>query len=125
MFEGLFIAGAAQQMARAKQAQSVGEAAARTAADVRTQNESIQFDLEKLFMITEALWTILKEQHGYTDEHLAQMIQAIDVRDGKLDGRVAKSAPPPTCPQCGRTIIRRQTRCLYCGTDAPQAPFDR
>ena len=125
MFEGLFIAGAARQMARANQAQLAGETAARTAAEVRTQNESIQCDLEKLFMITEALWTLLKEQHGYTDEHLAQRIQTIDARDGKLDGKVAKSAPRPTCPQCGRTIIRRQTRCLYCGTDAPQAPFDR
>lgn len=63
---GLFIAGAAQQMARANRAQLAGEMASRTAADIRTQNDSIQFDIEKLFMITEALWAILKDQHGYT-----------------------------------------------------------
>lgn len=125
MFEGLFIAGAAQQMARANQAQTEGQMAARTAADVRTQNESIQFDLEKLFMITEALWLVLKEQHGYTDENLVEMIQDIDLRDGKLDGKVSKAADRPACSQCGRTILRRQVRCVYCGAIAPQQPFER
>ena len=126
MITGLFVAGAAQQMVRSNQAQLAGELASRAAANVRIQNEYLQFDVEKLFMITEALWTILKEQHGYTDEHLVQMIQHIDLRNGKLDGKVAKSAERPTCPQCGRTIIRKQPRCLYCGADAPQQqPFKR
>ena len=125
MMEGLFIAGAAKQMARANRAQTAGEMASRTAAEVRTQNESIQFDIEKLLMITEALWEILKHHHGYTDDQLVQMIQDIDLRDGKLDGKVAKSAERPTCTQCGRTIVRRQARCLYCGTVVPQQPFER
>ena len=125
MMTGLFIAGAAQQMARANRAQSTGERAARTASDVRTKNESIQFDIEKLFMITEALWEILKHQHGYTDDQLGQMIQDIDLRDGKLDGKVAKSSERPTCTQCGRTIIKKQAKCLYCGEPAPQQPFER
>ena len=125
MLEGLFIAGAAQQMAQANRAELAGEMAARTAAEVRTQNETIKFDIEKLFMITEALWTLLKEQHGYTDENLIEMIEKIDLRDGKLDGKVAKSVERPTCPQCGRVLIRNQPRCLYCGAVAPQNPFGR
>jgi hypothetical protein len=125
MMTGLFIGGAAQQMARSNRAQSAGERASRTASDVRTQNESIQFDVEKLFMITEALWEVLKHHHGYTDDQLSQMIQDIDLRDGKLDGKVAKSAERPTCTECGRTIIKRQVKCLYCGADAAQQPFER
>lgn len=125
MLDGLFIAGAARQMAEANYAQTTGEIASRIATDVRTRSEGIQFDIEKLFMITEALWTLLKKEHGYTDEHFAQLIQEIDLRDGKLDGKVAKSAERPKCPDCGRVIMRRQVRCLFCGTDAPQAPFER
>ena len=125
MLHGLFIAGAAQQMARSNRAELAGERASRAAADVRREGESIQFDVEKLFMITEALWSILKDKHGYTDEHLVQMIQDIDLRDGRIDGKVAKSAERPTCPECGRTIVRKQTRCLYCGTVAVQQPFER
>lgn len=72
MLEGLFIAGAADQLARANRARTAGEMAARTAAEVRTENESLRFDVEKLFMITQALWTLLQEQHGYSDDQLIQ-----------------------------------------------------
>jgi hypothetical protein len=124
MMTGLFVAGAAQQMARANRAQSAGERASRTAAGVRTQNEAITCDVEKLFMITEALWTILKEQHGYTDENLGQMIQDIDLRDGKLDGKVAEQQNP-ACPQCGRILMGKHPVCLYCGTAVARDPFER
>jgi hypothetical protein len=85
----------------------------------------MQFDIAKLFMITEAIWSILRDQCGYTDEHLIQMIQDIDLRDGKLDGKVAGSTGVRTCTKCGRTIMRKQSRCIYCGAEAPQKPFER
>ena len=122
---GLFIAGAVQQMARANRAQTTGEMASRAASEVRIKNESMQFDIEKLFMITEALWEILKQQHGYTDDQLVEMIQEVDLRDGKLDGKVAKSGERPIYHAWGRTLIRNQISCLYCGADAPQQPFER
>jgi len=125
MLEGLFIAGAAQQLAHANRAQTAGERASRIASDVRSQNTSIQFDVEKLFMITEALWEILKFHHGYTDEELGEMIQKIDLSDERLDGKAAKDTPPPACAECGRTIIRRQAKCLCCGADAPPQVFER
>lgn len=124
MMEGLFIAGAAQQMAQANRAQTAGEMASRAAARVRTQNEAIQLDVEKLFMITEALWLILKQQHGYADEDLGRLIQDIDLSDGKLDGKVAKQQNPE-CPQCGRTLLGKHPVCLYCGTAVTRDPFER
>jgi hypothetical protein len=122
MIAGLFMAGAA--MASANRAQSAGERASRVAGDVRIQNEAITFDVEKLFMITEALWTILKEQHGYSDDELIGRIQEIDLRDGKLDGKVAKQQNPP-CPHCGRTLIGKRPVCFYCGTEVVRDIFER
>jgi len=124
MMTGLFVAGAAQQMARANRARSAGERAARTAAEVRTQSDAITCDVEKLFMITEALWTILKEQHGYSDDELIGRIQEIDLRDGRLDGKVA-SQRNPLCPQCRRTLMGKHPVCLYCGTAVARDPFER
>ena len=124
MMTGLFVAGAAQQVARASQAQSAGERASRTAAEVRTQNEAIACDVEKLFMITEALWTILKEERGYSDDELIRRIQDIDLRDGRFDGKVAKQQNP-SCPQCGRTLMNKHPVCLYCGTAVARDPFER
>jgi hypothetical protein len=125
MLNALFIAGLAKQMAETDTAKTASQAASRAAAEVQSRNESIQFDIEKLFMITEALWNIFKDQCGYTDEHLIQMIRDIDLCDGKLDGKVAKSTEPRTCTQCSRTIMRNQLRCIYCGAEAPQKPFER
>ena len=103
-----------------------GESGSRAATDVRTQNEFIQCDVEKLFMLTEALWTILKEKHGCTDAELVQRVQEIDLRDGKLDGKVAKVNPD--CPKCGRKLMGKRPVCLYCGAEVARIdlpPFSR
>ena len=103
-----------------------GESGSRAATDVRTQNEFIQCDVEKLFMLTEALWTILKEKHGCTDAELVQRVQEIDLRDGKLDGKVAKVNPD--CPKCGRKLMGKRPVCLYCGAEVARVdlqPFSR
>ena len=109
-----------------KQNRDGGESVSRAATDVRAQNEIIQCDVEKLFMLTEALWTILKEKHGCTDAELVQRVQEIDLRDGKLDGKVAKVNPD--CPKCSRKLMGKRPVCLYCGAEVARVdlqPFSR
>ena len=93
-----------------------------TQADIRL----LRLDVERLMMITEALWTLLKEQHGYTDDELIRRVNAIDMRDGMLDGQVAKELSP-VCPKCHRQQpIKHRPLCLYCGSlIAPDDPFHR
>ena len=77
-------------------------------------------------MITEALWLILKEKHGYSDEDLMERIVEIDLRDGKLDGRAVSETP--SCPQCKRLhVAKHRPLCLYCGATmpVPGEPFVR
>ena len=94
---------------------------------IRSQSEIdvLSLYVERLSMITEALWAILKEKHGYSDEELMERITQIDLRDGKLDGRVA-SSETPRCPQCKRMHVAKQRpRCLYCGAAISGEPFRR
>ncbi len=126
MIEDLFFASAIHTLAR--RTSDAGENAARTAADVRRQGELLQCDVEKLFMLTEALWTILKEKHGYTDEELMGRVNEIDLRDGKLDGKVTTEKVQPDCTHCGRKIIGKRPVCLYCGAEVARVdlpPFSR
>lgn len=126
MLEALFAAGAVQRMARINNAAtSLGAEASRMAEDTRRDSEGLRFDIEKLFMITQALWTLLKEQHGYSDDDLIARIQQIDLQDGRLDGKVARTRVNPDCPQCGRKLIGKHPVCLYCGTEVALDPFDR
>lgn len=105
-------------------AESAGAASSAQARSVRTDLDFLRTDIERLLMITEALWDILKEKHGYTDEELTNRVTEIDRRDGKVDGRVAQS-PPGTCPRCNRTLERKRPYCLYCGQAISWDPFER
>ena len=84
----------------------------------------LEHDVERLLMITEAMWGFLKEQHGFSDEKLIQRVMEIDLEDGRLDGRVKKTAPMQ-CSSCERAVARRHVKCIYCGTPIVRDPFDR
>ncbi len=114
MMTGLFSTAAARES---------GTPRRRKPAADRSEIAAIRLDVEKLFMITEAFWIILKDRHGYTDEQLGDMIREIDLRSGSLDGRRLKQ-PNPDCPKCGRTLISRHSVCLYCGSVVARDPFE-
>lgn len=124
MLDALFLGWAARQHAVAREAGMAANRASATANQARSQVELMQADIEKLLMITEALWSILRDEHGYSDDQLVQKVQEIDMRDGRLDGKVAKQQPS-TCPQCGRAMSARRSFCVFCGTASTENPFKR
>jgi hypothetical protein len=103
---------------------STASAARSEAAPARSELESLKMDAERLLMITEALWMILKEKHGLDDNDLVRRIVEIDMRDGKLDGKLPAEAPRK-CPKCERTLFKKMPRCLYCGEPVAPEPFER
>ena len=78
---------------------------------------ALRQDIEKLYMLIEALWAIVKESTGLKDEDLVKLVHEIDLQDGKLDGRNSANAEVRKCSQCGRTLLQGQSKCSYCGTD--------
>ncbi len=102
-----------------------GDTGARAdARQAKTAVAVMEHHVERLLMITEALWMMLKEQHGYTDDDLMARVRDIDMRDGKLDGKVAPSAVK-ACPSCKRPVSGRHAACLYCGCVFGDGLFDR
>ncbi len=101
-------------------------AASSEASAQRAQQEISLFrqDIERLLMITEALWGILKEKHGYTDEELKRRVADVDLKDGRLDGRVAPTEALD-CPHCGYKTSKRRPLCLYCAKPLENDPFAR
>lgn len=95
-----------------------------SAREAKTELEYLKLDVERLLMITEALWNMVKEKHGYEDDELMRKINEIDLRDEKLDGRVAPSPPRP-CPKCNQPLAKRRISCIYCGTATTRDPFER
>jgi hypothetical protein len=98
---------------------------ARISADqAKTQTEILKHDIDRLLLITEALWTILKQQNNYTDDTLVQLIQGIEQSRTSPDSTTSKDAPI-ACPACGRPNTAKRNFCIYCGKPLPANPFAR
>ena len=95
-----------------------------SARQAKDELQGLANQVERLMMIAEALWILLKQQHGHTDETLVALLEEIDLRDGKLDGRVS-ATPPRYCTQCGRVLPKTKPFCIYCGARAESPLFDR
>ena len=78
---------------------------------------------ERLYLVVQAMWELLKDKAGLTDADLDAKVQEIDMRDGRLDGQDSTQTDPLTCRQCGSTILSGQAQCSWCGTQAEGGPF--
>lgn len=87
---------------------------ARAAAEVRET-------VDRLVLACQAMWALLSEQTGITDEKLLEKIREIDLLDGTLDGKVRR--PPKACASCGRPNGAGRDRCIYCGGKLAQKAF--
>ena len=79
--------------------------------------------VQKMALVNQALYEILKERVGITDEELRRKIREIDLRDGKEDFRATPK--PVRCPKCGNMVAEGSLNCKQCGaTVAPKYPFE-
>ena len=68
------------------------------AREAQTGVELMQHDIERLLMITEALWLFIKTQHNYTDEDLVKVIMDIELRDSHCPNISRSPVPPAAGP---------------------------
>ena len=73
--------------------------------------------MDQLLLVCAAMWELLSEKAGLTENDLVARIAEIDARDGMADGKMTYT--PVQCPQCQRTIFPKQRKCLYCGAARP------
>lgn len=118
------LASAASAASGALAAEHTARDARRTAGSAITSVDLMEADIERILMITEALWSFIKREHNLTDADLIRMLAEIDARDGRIDGRVA-STPPTPCPHCSRMSAKHRPTCIYCGKPVIASPFQR
>ncbi len=80
--------------------------------------ERLRIDLDRLSLVCRAMYSLLQESAGLTEQDLLRRVDEIDGQDGQLNGRVRAAVQP--CPECGRACGARQRHCLYC-----QHPLER
>lgn len=88
-------------------------AAARRADELKSAHALLSDRIERLALASEAVWTLLQEKFGLSEDDLRARITEVDATDGQLDGRVRRA--PLECTACGRTSPRSWQHCMYCG----------
>ena len=85
--------------------------------------EDLARQVRKMALVNQALYELLKERTGISDEDLRRRVREIDLRDGTADGRL--EANPLRCPKCRNTVTAGALSCLTCGaTIAPKYPYE-
>jgi len=100
------------QSTRIDAASSDASGAARDARDIKAD---LTERLDKLTLISMAMWELLQEKAGLTETDLMARIKEIDLRDGQADGKVTRQIA--RCTKCDRVMSPRHSRCLYCGEE--------
>ena len=85
----------------------------------RDATEHLEEKVERLALITRALFELLQESSGASEERLRAKITEIDLRDGQADGRMTPI--PKRCPKCDAMMSPRFRRCLFCGEQDTRA----
>ena len=99
------------------EATRAGYAAARAEGEVT----ELRFRLDRLALTTEALWSLLRDRVGITEDQLLARVREVDLSDGSLDGSVRH--PTQACPRCHRLVAIRNVACIYCGAGLREPPF--
>ncbi len=96
-----------------KGSQGSASAAANAALETQESIKELRHQVDRLSLLNQALWELVREKAGLTDADLERMAKEIDLRDGKEDGKLGGGAV--TCPTCMRVSNAKHYKCMYCG----------
>jgi hypothetical protein len=105
------------------EAERKSQRAAHSANQAQSDTTDARRSLETLVLACSAMWELVRERDGLTDQMLLDRMREIDLRDGHADGKI--TSVPVTCPSCARLTGARSGRCTFCGATlpAPPSPF--
>lgn len=83
--------------------------------DSRSRVRDLEQEVDRLKLLNQALWELLREKLKVTDAELEKHIATVDMRDGVRDGKMTTTALK--CPSCSRVSSSKHWKCLYCGQE--------
>lgn len=71
-----------------------------------TAISEVNNQLETLVLANQAMWELLSEKAGLTETDLINKMNEVDLRDGKLDGKIEKTV----VRECGTAVTKSLNR---------------
>ena len=103
----------AHQNGRISQAEGDASDARRKADQLEHRLADVERRVDRQALAAQALWEILRERLGLSDEVVFAKMAEIDLRDGVADGKMRPQVM--NCSRCGRPINSARPKCIYCG----------
>lgn len=91
--------------------------------NLRAKVRDLEARVDKLELVCESLWGIVKECQKLSEADLMERMTQIDLTDGTFDQKKKKTSSVK-CARCGRMNSKRHTKCMYCGEIYLVGPFD-
>ena len=82
--------------------------------------QSMEDRLQRMTLLIEAMRELLQQAGLFSESALRERMDAIDLRDGALDGRSTKPFLK-VCTTCGATTSGSRRFCQACGSEALSA----
>jgi hypothetical protein len=101
------------QNARTNRAQAAADHAQAKGYDTERRIKQLEAEVDSLTLIAMAMWELFGKSNGLFMKDLEAKMQEIDLRDGKLDGKLSFGST--LCTGCGRKLDERRKTCIYCG----------
>jgi hypothetical protein len=99
-------------------------AAEQKAGEAVYSTQSLHSRIDRLSLINRAIWELIQEKLGLSEKDLLKKVQEVDLRDGKIDGKV--HAEVKMCPGCENVLSARHLKCIYCGAPVTEgSAFDK
>lgn len=90
--------------------------------DSRHSHEDLRGEVERLHLVVEAMWELLKTNTGLSDDQLIVKMNEVDLEDGRLDGKASREGVTEY-KGCGKILQKGTATCMYCGLLHKVSPF--
>lgn len=105
------------QQGQISSANQTADRAANKAESAAAELSRLQRRIERLSLCCQAMWELLREKHGLTEDELQSRVLEIDLRDGTTDGKMRTQIVD--CPSCGSKTNTKRSLCVICGAPLP------
>ncbi|QDU25729.1 hypothetical protein ETAA8_07990 [Anatilimnocola aggregata] len=107
-----------RQQQQVSQAESSAASAKQQVSQHSSRLRDMEQQLARVTLVSQAVWELLRERVGLTEDELVDKITEVDLRDGSKDNRLAHQVL--ACPKCQRTLSTKNVRCIYCSCEVPK-----
>jgi len=88
-----------------------------TSAARRAENALARLEdaLDRQALVIRTLLTACEKAGMFNESTFRELMNDVDLSDGRLDGKFKPQAGPRECHACGKTNGKRAVTCMYCG----------